>query len=830
MRSETEVPKQYVNIGKVVSLLDQEKERERETTGDSVTKRPREDAQHATTRTEGDSEYPRVKGQKSERENGKRVLRASGIVIEPPIGSAREGSSRIAILDTLEEEGNTMTQLGHKTPGVRRRTASGPPKEPLPGRLVNRPREWKKIGGDKQVSCGIKARWKSPQSPISLEEGKHRQEFRGTTEMTNNYLSLLEEELKDGVVKPMQESEVKWFNLTFMVRKKNGKWRKILDCRASNEEVQGKHFKMDSQETVLELLEENDGMTTLDISSECQHSFHEDNETGSVIYQRKVEVKASDTSRRHTPYAHRQVCIEIDLTGDSPVPEKSGMDAFRRETEAGTHKERGVSGMVVELGEDGSDTPGEEESAAPGGCAKVDSTCKEEEETKDEGLSSTHREAEFCEASTHTSELVDEAHAIRAEAGNSPRRLERDSDTQPNDVRRINTLEENSAREQTKESEEKEQTSRANNRRFGAGMGCSINNTNREQRGEDICPRKLDPPGECVSDKREGVQSSVEDTREKGSMAATTDDRPYSFKDRQHVHEVDDSEVEGSAITHSNTESIGDETEQPGHYNTDGTSSGRAEHGSRFTQSDGEKAGLRTEGGEGRGDIANSRTENTRYNFRTNCTGVLRKEDEGSPEGTNDSDSASLAGTDLDPAAAAWAFDKDPGDLSGVHDTGSYEEKGRLEITPRRGYKRYTGEENIQGRDIFFTWGEHVGAIDKAAAILKNQKSERETWRALRRFKQFLERESIDDTVPLTTKDAKWIMAELTETLLNTNLSSGVIHQMVMKGLDSINLFRETKIVRKDIETFLKTNAGEKPMRGMRYKSMWDLSIITKWA
>ncbi|KAH7826627.1 uncharacterized protein MONOS_2771 [Monocercomonoides exilis] len=495
-----------------------------------------------------------------------------------------------------------------------------------------------------------------------------------------------------------------------------------------------------------------------------------------------------------------QGCIEIDLTGDSPVPEESGLDSVGGETEVGTHKERGVSGMVVELREDGSDAPREEE---------------KEKETKDEGPGSTPREAEFCEVTTPTSELVDEAHAVRAEAGNSPQRLEGNGDSQPNDNGRINTPEENPSREQTEVSEEKKQISRADNGCVRAGLGCSINNTEGEQRGEDICPRELDPPGECVSDKREGVQSSVEDTREKGSMAATTKDRPYSSEDRQYVHEMDNTEEEGSAIAHPNTESIGEETEQPGHYDTNGTSPGRAEHGGRCTQPNGEKAGLCTEGEESRRDSTNNRTEKTRYNFRTDCTGTLQKyletilsekeererntrrrhsaspsvpekhwtdperEDEGSPEGTNDSDSASLAGADLDPATAAWAFDKDPGDLSGVHDTGSEDEKGRLETTPRRGDIRHTGDENIQGRDLFLTRGEYVGAKEIAAAILKNQKSERDTWRALRRFKQFLDRESMDDTDPLTNKDAKWIIAEFTETLSNTNLSSGVIYQTV---------------------------------------------------
>ncbi|KAH7822658.1 uncharacterized protein MONOS_7276 [Monocercomonoides exilis] len=179
---------------------------------------------------------------------------------------------------------------------------------------------------------------------------------------------------------------------------------------------------------------------------------------------------------------------------------------------------------------------------------------------------------------------------------------------------------------------------------------------------------------------------------------------------------MDNTEEEGSAIAHSNTERIVEETEQPGHYDTNGTSPGRAEHGGRCTQPDGEKAGLCTEGGESRRDISDNRTENTRYNFRTDC--------------------------------ATWTFDKNPGDLSRVHDSGNQDEKARLETTPRRGYKRYTGEENIQGRDLFLTWGEHVGAKEIAAAILRNQKSERDTRRALRRFKQFLDRESMNETAP----------------------------------------------------------------------------------
>ncbi|KAH7826663.1 uncharacterized protein MONOS_10849 [Monocercomonoides exilis] len=338
-------------------------------------------------------------------------------------------------------------------------------------------------------------------------------------------------------------------------------------------------------------------------------SIREDNDTGSVIYQRKVESEASDIPGRHSPHALRQGCIEIDLTGDSPVPEESGLDSVGGKTEVGTRKEWGVSGMVVELREDGRNAPREEGSAAPGGCSNLDWICKEKEETKNQGLSSTPREVEFCEVATPTSKLVDDVHAICDEPGNSLRVLEWNGNNQPNDVGRINILEENTSREQTEV----------------AGMGCSVNNTNKEQGREDIRPRKLDPPGEHTCNQREGVQSSVKDTGEKGRVAAATEDRSYLSEDMQHVYEVDDSQEKGSTIAHPNTESIREENEQPGHHNTNGTHPWRTEDGSRRTKPDGEKAGRCTEGEEGHRDIANSRTENTRFNFRTDCAGALLK-------------------------------------------------------------------------------------------------------------------------------------------------------------------------------------------------------------
>ncbi|KAH7826086.1 uncharacterized protein MONOS_12416 [Monocercomonoides exilis] len=169
-------------------------------------------------------------------------------------------------------------------------------------------------------------------------------------------------------------------------------------------------------------------------------SFHEDNEAGSIIHQRTVESEASDTPGRHSPHASRQGCTEINHIRNSPDFEESGMDTFRREIELVTHKECVVPVIALVLGKDGSEAPREEESAAARGCAKMDSTCKGKEETENEGFSSTPLEVEFCEVTTPTSEFVDDAFAICAEAGNSPWGLERNCYGQPNDAGRINTL------------------------------------------------------------------------------------------------------------------------------------------------------------------------------------------------------------------------------------------------------------------------------------------------------------------------------------------------------------------------------------------------------
>ncbi|KAH7832390.1 uncharacterized protein MONOS_15611 [Monocercomonoides exilis] len=199
-------------------------------------------------------------------------------------------------------------------------------------------------------------------------------------------------------------------------------------------------------------------------------------------------------------------------------------------------------------------------------------------------------------------------------------------------------------------------------------------------------------------------------------MAATTEDRPYSSEDRPYVHDVDNTKEEGSAIAHSNTESNREETEQPGHYDTNRISPVRTEYGSRCTQQDGKKAGLCTECGESRRDITNSRTENTRYNFRTDCSGALRKNLETILRQKEERERNARKRDSTSPPV----HEEHRIDLK-------RDEKKRLEVTTRRGYKYCTEEENFPGRELLQAWRKYVGVKNISAAILRNQKNERVT-------------------------------------------------------------------------------------------------------
>ncbi|KAA6402056.1 MAG: hypothetical protein EZS28_002421 [Streblomastix strix] len=89
---------------------------------------------------------------------------------------------------------------------------------------------WKQIGKEEFINTGFYLRFKDQNSQQSLEENIIMKPFRWIKEEKEAYQVMLKEELEEGIVIPIQQDQVKWWNNTFLIKKPNGTCRKILDA------------------------------------------------------------------------------------------------------------------------------------------------------------------------------------------------------------------------------------------------------------------------------------------------------------------------------------------------------------------------------------------------------------------------------------------------------------------------------------------------------------------------------------------------------------------------------------------------------------------------
>jgi ribonuclease HI len=89
--------------------------------------------------------------------------------------------------------------------------------------------------------------------------------------LKEGYRKLLREELEEGVIVPVPADFAKLRNPTFLVPKKGGKFRKVLDCRLLNMHLRDKTFKMEGVEAARTLVRAGDWATSLDFRSAFNH-------------------------------------------------------------------------------------------------------------------------------------------------------------------------------------------------------------------------------------------------------------------------------------------------------------------------------------------------------------------------------------------------------------------------------------------------------------------------------------------------------------------------------------------------------------------------------
>jgi hypothetical protein len=133
---------------------------------------------------------------------------------------------------------------------------------------------WKETcGGADFMEIGMLSYWKDEQAPEWLAAKKDvvRREYAFTAEQEVAFQKLLQEELDEGIVVQVPHAVPLFLNPVFMVPKKGGKWRKVVDCRMVNDWQTFVHFRMNGPDVVHLIALAGDWATSLDIKSAFNH-------------------------------------------------------------------------------------------------------------------------------------------------------------------------------------------------------------------------------------------------------------------------------------------------------------------------------------------------------------------------------------------------------------------------------------------------------------------------------------------------------------------------------------------------------------------------------
>ncbi|KAA6389985.1 MAG: hypothetical protein EZS28_014492 [Streblomastix strix] len=140
---------------------------------------------------------------------------------------------------------------------------------PVPDRLLARNQFWQKINGDYMIQKGATESWTSPQDVCFLTSTSNYREYQSSQSAMQEFNKQLQEETRSGIV--IETDDVKVDNPTFLVKRADGRSRKILDCRMINAITRQKRFKMDGQEQLRHLIRQGDFGITIDLKDAFHH-------------------------------------------------------------------------------------------------------------------------------------------------------------------------------------------------------------------------------------------------------------------------------------------------------------------------------------------------------------------------------------------------------------------------------------------------------------------------------------------------------------------------------------------------------------------------------
>jgi hypothetical protein len=112
--------------------------------------------------------------------------------------------------------------------------------------------------------------WINPSAPISLRQNKSRREYKADNLKQTQFHKLLQEQINQAIIFQVHHNFVAHYNPSFLVPK-GIDWRMVLDCQILNMLLRIIHFKMEGPENLIQLAQENDFATSLDIKSAFNH-------------------------------------------------------------------------------------------------------------------------------------------------------------------------------------------------------------------------------------------------------------------------------------------------------------------------------------------------------------------------------------------------------------------------------------------------------------------------------------------------------------------------------------------------------------------------------
>jgi hypothetical protein len=122
---------------------------------------------------------------------------------------------------------------------------------------------WATIGHSYLIRKGFQPEWKRGPPPSNIG-GREKRPYGGV--MHTNFLRQLQEEIDEKIIVKVRKEQCNFISPTFLVPKRGGEWRKVMDCREINKYIRDQTFIMEDLRTVWMLVERRDYATSIDIT------------------------------------------------------------------------------------------------------------------------------------------------------------------------------------------------------------------------------------------------------------------------------------------------------------------------------------------------------------------------------------------------------------------------------------------------------------------------------------------------------------------------------------------------------------------------------------